>query len=102
MGIFDLSVYFLTLHRNLIADDFCFTDLACDNVGLGGAPIILAAQATRNSGMGGAVSLYAKSALQIHMNPIQPHYAFVELGTFMTTATKTKHEHKHHPSYLHD
>ena len=63
------------------ADDPCFTDLASDVNGFGGGPVILAAQAARNLEMEGLVLLYAKSALQIHMNPIQQHYAYVELGT---------------------
>ena len=63
------------------ADDPCFTDLLPDINGLGFAPVILAAQAARNLEMEGLVLLYAKSALQIHMNPIQQHYAYVKLGT---------------------
>ena len=63
------------------ADDPCFTDLNSDINGYGGAPVILAAQAARNLKMEGLVLLYAKSALQIHMNPIQQHYAYVKLGT---------------------
>ena len=63
------------------ADDPCFTDLFSDIIGFGGAPVILAAQAARNLEMEGLVLLYAKSALQIHMNPIQQHHAYVKLGT---------------------
>jgi hypothetical protein len=60
----------------------CFTDLTSDNhCGWGGAPIILAAQAARNLKIEKLVLLYAKSALQIHMNPIQQHYAYVKLAT---------------------
>ena len=79
----------------------CFTDLTADNhCGWGGAPIILAAQAARNLKIEKLVLLYAKSALQIHMNPIQQHYAHVELGTDMTKAAarKTKHKQAQAPS----
>ena len=72
------------------ADDPCFTDIFPDNVGYGGAPIILAAQAARNLEMEGLVLLYANSALQIHMNPIQQHYAYVKLGTSIVADTASK------------